>query len=198
MMEIETTEGLQESRSGGARMLVCPALQYRDGGKNGRIALPRSPGSSDRARVSRHHAQEQESLGSGETLFGTAPGKAQLAELAEPRSSEEVRECSSANRPQIATLGSSLTRPASMAAIPHFGVVVGISLGAVCQMRFRKYNRVRSKNLNRDEVLSIELQPRGIYLMSGASREIWQHSIPPVKELRYSIMMRTVRGAAGN
>ena len=82
--------------------------------------------------------------------------------------------------------------------IPHFGVVVGISLGAVCQMRFRKYNRVRSKNLNRDEVLSIELQPRGIYLMSGASREIWQHSIPPVKELRYSIMMRTVRGAASN
>jgi alkylated DNA repair dioxygenase AlkB len=77
--------------------------------------------------------------------------------------------------------------------IPHFGVVVGISLGAACRMRFRKYNRVRSKNLNRDEILSIELQPRAIYLMSGASREIWQHSIPPVKELRYSIMMRTLR-----
>jgi alkylated DNA repair dioxygenase AlkB len=77
--------------------------------------------------------------------------------------------------------------------IPHFGVVVGISLGAACRMRFRKYNRLRSKNLNRDEILSIELQPRSVYLMSGASREIWQHSIPPVKELRYSIMMRTVR-----
>jgi alkylated DNA repair dioxygenase AlkB len=77
--------------------------------------------------------------------------------------------------------------------IPHFGVVVGISLGAACRMRFRKYNRVRSKNLNRDEILSIELQPRSIYLMSGASREIWQHSIPPVKELRYAIMMRTLR-----
>ena len=77
--------------------------------------------------------------------------------------------------------------------IRHFGVVVGISLGAACRMRFRKYNRVRSKNLNRDEILSIELQPRAIYLMSGASREIWQHSIPPVKELRYSIMMRTLR-----
>jgi alkylated DNA repair dioxygenase AlkB len=77
--------------------------------------------------------------------------------------------------------------------IAHFGVVVGISLGAACRMRFRKYNRVRSKNLNRDEILSIELQPRAIYLMSGASREIWQHSIPPVKELRYSIMMRTLR-----
>jgi alkylated DNA repair dioxygenase AlkB len=81
--------------------------------------------------------------------------------------------------------------------IPHFGVVVGISLGAACRMRFRKYNRVRSKNLNRDEILSIELQPRSIYLMSGASREIWQHSIPPVKELRYSIMLRTLRAKPG-
>jgi alkylated DNA repair dioxygenase AlkB len=77
--------------------------------------------------------------------------------------------------------------------IPHFGVVVGISLGAACRMRFRKYNRGRSKRLNRDEILSIELQPRSIYLMGGASREIWQHSIPPVKELRYSVMMRTLR-----
>lgn len=77
--------------------------------------------------------------------------------------------------------------------IPYFGVVFGISLGAACRMRFRKYNRARSKNLRRDEILSIELQPRAIYLMSGASREMWQHSIPPVKELRYAIMMRTLR-----
>ena len=77
--------------------------------------------------------------------------------------------------------------------ISQFGVVVGISLGAACRMRFRKYHRIRAKNSKRDEILSIELQPRSIYLMSGASREIWQHSIPPVKALRYSIMMRTLR-----
>ena len=77
--------------------------------------------------------------------------------------------------------------------IAHFGVVVGISLGAACRMRFRKYHRVRAKNSKPDETLSIELQPRSIYLMSGASRELWQHSIPPVKALRYSIMMRTLR-----
>ena len=77
--------------------------------------------------------------------------------------------------------------------IPQFGVVIGISLGAPCRMRFRKYSRVQPKKLNRDEILSIELQPRSIYLMSGASRESWQHSIPPVKELRYAIMMRTLR-----
>ena len=77
--------------------------------------------------------------------------------------------------------------------IPHFGVVVGVSLGAACRMRFRKYSRARAKNSNRAEILSIELRPHSIYLMSGASREIWQHSIPPLKELRYSIMMRTLR-----
>ena len=77
--------------------------------------------------------------------------------------------------------------------IRQFGIVVGISLGAACRMRFRKYHRIRAKNSKRDEILSIELQPRSIYLMSGASRELWQHSIPPVKDLRYSIMMRTLR-----
>lgn len=77
--------------------------------------------------------------------------------------------------------------------IPHFGVVVGISLGAPCRMRFRKHSRARSKTSKRDEILSIELQPRSIYLMSGPSRESWQHSIPPVKALRYSMMMRTLR-----
>ena len=77
--------------------------------------------------------------------------------------------------------------------IPEFGVVVGISLGAACRIRFRKYSRVRSKNRKRDEILAMELQPRSTYLMRGASRELWQHSIPPVKELRYAIMMRTLR-----
>ena len=77
--------------------------------------------------------------------------------------------------------------------IPHFGVVVGISLGAQCRMKFRKYDRTRVNKSARGDILAIELQPRSIYLMSGASRESWQHSIPPVKDLRYAIMMRTLR-----
>ena len=81
--------------------------------------------------------------------------------------------------------------------VPHFGEVVGISLVAPCRMRFRKYSRNRSK-LDRDEILTIELQPRSIYLLSGAARETWQHSIPPVRELRYSIVMRTVRAKLTN
>ena len=77
--------------------------------------------------------------------------------------------------------------------IPQFGDVIGISLAASCRMRFRKYVRQRAKSSNRDDILSVELQPRSIYLMSGAARETWQHSIPPVKQLRYAIMMRTLR-----
>ena len=77
--------------------------------------------------------------------------------------------------------------------IPQFGVVIGISLNSACRMRFREYGRVKSKTLKRQDVLSIELQPRSAYLMSGASRELWQHSVPPVKALRYAIMMRTLR-----
>lgn len=32
------------------------------------------------------------------------------------------------------------------------------------------------------------------YLMSGPSRSDWQHSIPDVEALRYSVTFRTVRG----
>jgi alkylated DNA repair dioxygenase AlkB len=77
--------------------------------------------------------------------------------------------------------------------VPYFGIVAGISLGAACRMRFRKYQNNRSKRFDRKDILSIELAPRSVYLMSAASRDMWQHSIPPVTELRYSIMMRTVR-----
>jgi alkylated DNA repair dioxygenase AlkB len=77
--------------------------------------------------------------------------------------------------------------------VPQFGVVLGVSLGAACRLRFREYRRGKSKSSHRDDLLSIELAPRSIYMMSGASRQTWQHSIPPVRELRYSVMMRTLR-----
>ena len=41
---------------------------------------------------------------------------------------------------------------------------------------------------------SIVAAPRSAYLMSGPSRSDWQHSIPPVEALRYSVTFRTVRG----
>ncbi len=71
---------------------------------------------------------------------------------------------------------------------PMFGAkVVGVSLAAPCRLRFR---RVRGQTRS---VFDLELPPRSAYLLSGPARSAWQHSIPPVKDLRYSITFRTVR-----
>ena len=77
--------------------------------------------------------------------------------------------------------------------IPQFGAVIGISLGAPCRLKFRQHRRQPSQQRERDAVVSMDLQPRSIYLLSGPARASWQHSIPAVKDLRYSIMMRTLR-----
>ena len=70
---------------------------------------------------------------------------------------------------------------------PMFGKVVGISLGAPSRMRFQ-----RGKGEER-EVAEVLLEPRSLYVLDGPARTQWQHSIPPVKELRYSITFRTMR-----
>jgi len=36
-------------------------------------------------------------------------------------------------------------------------------------------------------------EPRSAYLLSGPARTTWEHSIPPVTSLRYSITFRNVR-----
>jgi alkylated DNA repair dioxygenase AlkB len=68
---------------------------------------------------------------------------------------------------------------------PEFEDVIGISLGAPCLFRLRR------KNGKRWERASIELQPRSAYLLRGPARWDWQHSIPPVDKLRYSITFRS-------
>jgi DNA oxidative demethylase len=70
---------------------------------------------------------------------------------------------------------------------PMFGDVVGVSLGSPCRMRFQ-----RGKGEER-RVYELELEPRSAYVLGGHVRNAWQHSIPPTKELRYSITFRTLR-----
>jgi alkylated DNA repair protein (DNA oxidative demethylase) len=70
---------------------------------------------------------------------------------------------------------------------PPFGIVTGISFGADCRMRFQ-----RGEGQSR-QTWTLELPPRSLYVMSGAAREDWQHSIPPVKEARWSITFRTLK-----
>jgi alkylated DNA repair protein (DNA oxidative demethylase) len=71
---------------------------------------------------------------------------------------------------------------------PMFGVkVVGVSLASACRMRFQ-----RGKGEAR-RVAEVTLEPRSAYVLSGAARFAWQHSIPPTKALRYSITFRTLK-----
>jgi alkylated DNA repair dioxygenase AlkB len=69
---------------------------------------------------------------------------------------------------------------------PEFGDVIGVSLLMPARMRLRR--QVGHKWERR----ALVLQPRSIYVLSGGSRREWEHSIPPVEELRYSIMFRTL------
>jgi alkylated DNA repair dioxygenase AlkB len=69
---------------------------------------------------------------------------------------------------------------------PPFGIIAGISLAGSCRLRFRRGE-------GKDRVTAaIDLPPRSIYLLTGSARKDWQHTIPPTKELRYSITFRTV------
>jgi len=73
---------------------------------------------------------------------------------------------------------------------PMFGAkVVGISLASTCRMRFQ-----RGKGPAR-QVAEVTLDPRSGYVLSGAARFAWQHSIPPTKTLRYSITFRTLKAS---
>jgi alkylated DNA repair dioxygenase AlkB len=75
--------------------------------------------------------------------------------------------------------------------VPNFEVIIGVSLGAACRMRLRPY-RPGQKN-RREDVISLELEPRSAYQMRGTARWGWQHSIAATKELRHSITFRSAR-----
>jgi DNA oxidative demethylase len=76
---------------------------------------------------------------------------------------------------------------------PAFGTVIGVSLGGTSRMRFQRGTDERRR------VWEVLLEPRSGYVLSGEARRSWQHSIPPTKELRYSITFRTLRrGSAGS
>ena len=73
---------------------------------------------------------------------------------------------------------------------PGFGIVVGISLLSACRFRFRRGPERGS------ERISLTLEPRSAYVLSGPARTQWEHSIPEVDALRYSLTFRTLRPGA--
>jgi alkylated DNA repair dioxygenase AlkB len=70
---------------------------------------------------------------------------------------------------------------------PMFGVVVGVSLLSACRFRFQ-----RGKGAERRTATAL-LEPRSAYVLDGAARWQWQHSIPPGKTERFSVTYRTLR-----
>jgi DNA oxidative demethylase len=70
---------------------------------------------------------------------------------------------------------------------PAFEIVAGVSLGATCTMRFQHGSGEERRTA------AVELPSRSIYLLTGDARNLWQHRIAPIDELRYSITMRTLR-----
>jgi alkylated DNA repair dioxygenase AlkB len=65
------------------------------------------------------------------------------------------------------------------------GVVVGVSLVSSCVMRFQ-----RTAAGGERRVFEQFLPPRSAYALTGAARWVWQHSIPPVAEERWSVTFR--------
>jgi alkylated DNA repair dioxygenase AlkB len=71
-----------------------------------------------------------------------------------------------------------------------FDQVVGVSLGSACTMRFRKEAGSKWERIN------VRLDPGSAYLIAGPARTEWEHSIPPVTALRYSVTFRSMRVVA--
>lgn len=75
---------------------------------------------------------------------------------------------------------------------PPFETIVGLSLLSDCTFRLRPHDKAKQ---NRSAILSFPVKRRSLYIMQGASREEWQHSISPVKQQRYSITFRNIKSS---
>ena len=80
---------------------------------------------------------------------------------------------------------------------PQYGIVAGVSLASPCRLRLRPYAApgAAAGGPRRTTTHEVLLEPRSIYLLSGQARSDFEHSIPAVDALRYSITFRTLRAA---
>jgi alkylated DNA repair dioxygenase AlkB len=73
---------------------------------------------------------------------------------------------------------------------PPFELIAGISLLSDCTFKLRPHDKSKQ---NRRSVISVPVARRSLYIIKGEARSEWQHSISPVKRLRYSITLRTLK-----
>jgi alkylated DNA repair dioxygenase AlkB len=77
---------------------------------------------------------------------------------------------------------------------PQYDFVAGLSLLSACRMKFRPYIAPSGpKSSRRSATHEIALPPRSAYLLTGDARQAFEHHIPPVAQLRYSVTFRTLR-----
>lgn len=74
---------------------------------------------------------------------------------------------------------------------PEFADVIAVSLLAPCTLRFRRedsggWQRAKQR-----------VAARSAYLLRGPARSDWEHSIPPLDRLRYSVTFRSLVDKAG-
>jgi alkylated DNA repair dioxygenase AlkB len=67
-----------------------------------------------------------------------------------------------------------------------FDDVIGVSLLSRCNFRFRR------KDGTKWERRCFTAEPRSVYILRGPARTEWEHSIPGVNALRYSVTFRTL------
>ena len=75
---------------------------------------------------------------------------------------------------------------------PAFDDVISVSLLSPCTFRLRR------KDGSGWERRTLAAQPRSVYLMRGPSRTEWEHSIPPLRTLRYSVTFRSLKRPAAS
>jgi alkylated DNA repair dioxygenase AlkB len=73
---------------------------------------------------------------------------------------------------------------------PPFELIAGISLRTDCTFCLRPYDK---KKRGRGSIISLPVKRRSLYILQGAAREQWEHSIQPVKDVRYSVTLRTLK-----
>jgi alkylated DNA repair dioxygenase AlkB len=79
---------------------------------------------------------------------------------------------------------------------PQYDIVAGVSLLSSCRMKFRPYvppSAPPTPGARRAASHEITLERRSAYLMTAESRSAYEHHIPAVTTLRYSITFRTLR-----
>jgi alkylated DNA repair dioxygenase AlkB len=79
---------------------------------------------------------------------------------------------------------------------PQYDIVAGVSLLSACRMTFRPYvspSDAGTSRPRRSATHEILLDRRSAYLMTREARTSYEHHIPPVPQLRYSVTLRTLR-----